>query len=40
MDEERKVFIAVKDTFKAELKDFEGLLEEFKAIQEKNYLDM
>ena len=40
MDEERNVFISVKDVFKAELKDFEGLLEEFKSIQEKNFLEM
>jgi hypothetical protein len=40
MDEERKVFIAVKDVFKAELKDYEGLLEEFKSIQEKNHFEL
>jgi len=38
LDEERKIFIKVKDGFKSELKDFEVLMEEFKAIHDKDFL--
>jgi len=38
LDEERKIFIKVKDGFKSELKDFEALMEEFKSIHEKDFL--